>query len=76
MSVLSTRQVMATRGHAGEATPVFLDAGFTAEQALGLIAAFAWVTISSDAHDVTGRARDAPFQPQAWTRPASSRRSA
>jgi AhpD family alkylhydroperoxidase len=72
-----TRQVIATRGYAaGEATQRFLDAGFTPAHALGVIAAIAWMTISNYAHNLTGCALDAPFQPQAWTSPASSRRSA
>jgi len=72
-----TRQLMATRGHAaGEATPRFLDAGFTKAQALGVIAAIAWMTISNYAHNLTGCALDPEFQPQGWTLPASSRRSA
>lgn len=72
-----TRHVMSTRGYAtGEATQGFLDAGFTPAQALGVIAVIACTTIASYAHNLTGCALDPAFQPQAWTSPASSRRSA
>lgn len=72
-----TRELMATRGHAaGEATQRFLDAGFTKAQALGVIAAIAWMTISTYAHNLTGCAVDPEFQPEGWTLPAASRRPA
>ena len=72
-----TRQVTATRGYAaGEATQRFLDAGFTPAQALGVIAAIMCTTIANYAHNLTGCALDPQFQPQAWTPPASSRKSA
>ena len=72
-----TRHVIATRGYAtGEATRGFLDAGFTPAHALGVIAAVAFTTIANYAHNLTGCALDPAFQPQAWTSPASSRRSA
>ena len=72
-----TRHVMSTRGYAtGEATQRFLDAGFTPAQAPGVIAAIMCTTIANYAHNLTGCALDPQFQPQAWTSPASSRRSA
>jgi AhpD family alkylhydroperoxidase len=72
-----TRLVIATRGYAGgEETQRFLDAGFTPAHALSVIAAIAWMTLSNYTHNLTGCALDQPFQPQAWTSPASSRRSA
>ena len=72
-----TRHVIARRGYAaGEATQGFLDAGFTKAQALGVIVAIACTTIVNYAHNLTGCALDPPFEPQVWTLPASSRRSA
>ena len=72
-----TRHLIATRGYAtGEATQGFLDAGFAPAQALGVIAAVAFTTIANYAHNLTGCALDEPFHPQAWTLPASRRRSA
>ena len=72
-----TRHVVATRGYAvAETTQGFLDAGFTPAQALGVIAVIAFTTIANYAHNLTGCALDPAFQPQVWTLPASSRRSA
>jgi len=72
-----TRHVIATRGYAtAQATQGFLDAGFTPAHALGVIAVVAFTTIANYAHNLTGCALDPPFQPQVWTVPASSRRSA
>jgi len=72
-----TRHMVKTRGHAtAEATQDFLDAGFTPAHVLGVLVVFAFTTIANYAHNLTGCALDPQFQPQAWTPPASSRKSA